>query len=183
MLCYRNVTNYLVIIFLKHSRQSAGSSDRSPQSSSVSHFHQKGMHLSFLHTNYSGEREINQLFGVVIERAPPPMPLTKAGASNCSTGQPASCQWTIGRHKRFIRRDTARHGEVKCWCWWGVCTASLPGWLYSWTCRCADHWPGRSWWDRHTCSLHQGREGRGYCSRRCSSDTGGWALGKRREMF
>lgn len=34
-----------------YSRQSAGSSERSPQSSSVSHFHQKGMHLSFLHTN------------------------------------------------------------------------------------------------------------------------------------
>lgn len=35
----------------QHSRQSAGSSERSPQSSSVSHFHQKGMHLSFLQTN------------------------------------------------------------------------------------------------------------------------------------
>lgn len=54
-----NVTHEL--IFLKHSRQSAGSSDRSPQSSSVSHFHQKGMHLSFLHTNYRGQREIDHL--------------------------------------------------------------------------------------------------------------------------
>lgn len=35
----------------QHSRQSSGSSERSPQSSSVSHFHQKGMHLSFLQTN------------------------------------------------------------------------------------------------------------------------------------
>lgn len=35
-----------------HSRQSPGSSDRSPQSSSVSHFHQNGIHLSFLHTNW-----------------------------------------------------------------------------------------------------------------------------------
>lgn len=35
-----------------HSRQSAGSSDRSPQSSSVSHFHQNGIHLSFLQTNW-----------------------------------------------------------------------------------------------------------------------------------
>lgn len=35
-----------------HSRQSGGSSEWSPQSSSVSHFHQKGMHLSFLHTNW-----------------------------------------------------------------------------------------------------------------------------------
>lgn len=42
-----------------HSRQSGGSSEWSPQSSSVSHFHQKGMHLSFLHTNWragGGER-------------------------------------------------------------------------------------------------------------------------------
>lgn len=38
-----------------HSRQSSGSSERSPQSSSVSHFHQKGMHLSFLQTNCDGE--------------------------------------------------------------------------------------------------------------------------------
>lgn len=35
-----------------HLRQSGGSSEWSPQSSSVSHFHQKGMHLSFLHTNW-----------------------------------------------------------------------------------------------------------------------------------
>lgn len=39
----------------RHSRQSSGSSERSPQSSSVSHFHQKGMHLSFLQTNCDGE--------------------------------------------------------------------------------------------------------------------------------
>lgn len=39
----------------RHSRQSSGSSERSPQSSSVSHFHQKGMHLSFLQTNCDRE--------------------------------------------------------------------------------------------------------------------------------
>lgn len=40
----------------EHSRQSSGSSERSPQSSSVSHFHQKGMHLSFLQTNCNRPR-------------------------------------------------------------------------------------------------------------------------------
>lgn len=33
-------------LLTKHSRQSAGSSEPSPQSSTVSHFHQKGMHSS-----------------------------------------------------------------------------------------------------------------------------------------
>lgn len=35
-----------------HSRQSAGSSDPSPQSSTVSHFHQKGIHSSVPQRNY-----------------------------------------------------------------------------------------------------------------------------------
>ena len=55
----------------------------------------------------------------------------------------------------------------------------LPGWLCSWTCRCADRWPGRSWWDRHIWSLLRARGDRGYCSRRCSTGTGGWVLGDR----
>lgn len=42
-----------------HSRQSAGSSDRSPQSSSVSHFHQNGIHLSFLHTNWGEMSQVH----------------------------------------------------------------------------------------------------------------------------
>lgn len=42
-----------------HSRQAAGSSDRSPQSSSVSHFHQNGIHLSFLHTNWGEMLEVH----------------------------------------------------------------------------------------------------------------------------
>lgn len=45
----------------QHSRQSSGSSDRSPQSSSVSHFHQKGMHLSFLQTNWWREELVGRL--------------------------------------------------------------------------------------------------------------------------
>lgn len=49
---------WAVVSPTQHSRQSSGSSERSPQSSSVSHFHQKGMHLSFLQTNCDGETSL-----------------------------------------------------------------------------------------------------------------------------
>ena len=51
-----------------------------------------------------------------------------------------------------------------------------PGWRCSWTCRCDGRWPGRSWWGRHTCTLLQGRAGRGCCSPRCLSGMGDQAL-------
>lgn len=47
-----------------HSRQSAGSSEWSPQSSSVSHFHQNGMHLSFLQTNWRKRRKTDDFFKI-----------------------------------------------------------------------------------------------------------------------
>lgn len=43
-----------------YSRQSSGSSDPSPQSSTVSHFHQNGIHLSVLHRNLKKEKKIGK---------------------------------------------------------------------------------------------------------------------------
>src|SRR4029434_5948713 len=43
-----------VCVFSSHSRQSAGSSEPSPQSSTVSHFHQKGIHSSVPQRKWGG---------------------------------------------------------------------------------------------------------------------------------
>ena len=80
----------------EHSRQSGGSSEPSPQSSTVSHFHQKGIHSSVPQRNYIGKKEEKSLVNINTQQSVSYSTLIKAKVEINNTEtfpMPFSTRW------------------------------------------------------------------------------------------